>query len=369
MSSARNWSRNSHIPEEEITSRFPPTYTLYRSSLREKIPYERYHDTKGINKVNENQDTPTDRKVFKRSPTTFRWQSRRKSVQRNTNFSIHPRCNKITLMPKTKICIQETENIDRSTDLISMKNEKISDSLTEKSNRILDFPKENGDRMSYRNSIQPSSIYFLPNLLLLKRVPSSSYSCLTGLQLPQVRLFLKRTLPEYLISRVLDATAHIGCDTLNFAFAYPHSVITAIELDSSIFNVLCSNVSIYFPDFNRFHLINGDCVSYFRLALASIHCLDFSNTHYDLVYLDPPWNGKQYINFEKYMLYLSRIPIYIIVKEILQNHISPRVLLKVPRNFHFNKFNDYLEKYNILKVPIFSKGSCKVSYFLLLITI
>lgn len=172
----------------------------------------------------------------------------------------------------------------------------------------------------------------------LRMTQQSSYLCLTAHHAPQVLAFLKRELPS--IKSLVDGTAHIGCDTLNFAIAYPKASITAIDIDAVAISHLDYNLRIFFKypyQLSRFTLIRDDFLKIIRTTSTPSSIFPV-----DLIYLDCPWGGPDYYKKQRLLLYLSETPLHVIVNEIFTRKLCTYVLLKVPKNFDVIEFTSHL---------------------------
>ncbi len=174
----------------------------------------------------------------------------------------------------------------------------------------------NSDRFPYW-IIQDSIKFKTIDYSNFKIVDSSIYSCLRPNVISSVNeVFM--SLGD--IKTIIDGTANIGCDTVNLANLFAANIV-AIEKDKKTFDVLVDNIKSFNLQ-DIIHPINDSYENYNKPA--------------DLVYLDPPWGGSDYKNKEGIDLYLSDIPIHMIIKRTLL--ITKHVVLKVPINFNYNKF-------------------------------
>lgn len=187
---------------------------------------------------------------------------------------------------------------------------------------------------------------------LLDITDKSVYSSLLPYQLKQVRNILSHiNLTE---GCIVDATAHIGCDSFNFALYFSRPVI-AIENNNFTYNCMCNNI-------NKLKInvqpINADYVNYMDTL---------KNTTISMVYFDPPWGGREYKNHEKVKLKLSDRDIEDIIYDTLST-LTTLVLLKVPKNFDMTKLNILVnkEKY-ILNIGHITKRYGEIIYSLITI--
>jgi hypothetical protein len=146
---------------------------------------------------------------------------------------------------------------------------------------------------------------------------------------------------------ITDGTANIGTDSIHMADIFKH--VNAIEFSSINFDALQNNVNILNSKKNMICL-HGD-------TNEKIKTLE-----QDIIYIDAPWGGRSYKNFNKLKLYLGDV-------EILDFYIKNRnkakyFIFKIPYNYDF----DYFRKYVIDKVTLYPyKKDSKIKYFLLVI--
>lgn len=194
----------------------------------------------------------------------------------------------------------------------------------------------------------------------LRVTPQSCYLCLTAYHAPQVSAFLLSELPS--LKTIVDGTAHVGCDTLNFAITYPKASIIAIDVDVTAYQCLEANIATFYPYIfqrARFTLIKDDFIRLIRQPeLSSV----------DLIYLDPPWGGTDYYKKQHLMLFLSGVPIYAVINEIFSRCLTRHVLLKVPKNFDVIEFTSRLSSIHSIKFFSVLKTNNRIAFTLLLIS-
>ena len=169
---------------------------------------------------------------------------------------------------------------------------------------------------------------------LFRISPETIYSCLMPYQISQVsKIFLEAIQSP---KNIVDATAHIGCDTINLARIYPKSEIIAIEKNNENYNLLVKNVNTFVKNKTKISLgckipilaniktLHGD----------SIEILTQSSEVYDLIYLDPPWGGPEYYKQNKLKLIMSGKDIQDIIKDLK----AKVIVLKAPVNFDIERF-------------------------------
>jgi 16S rRNA G966 N2-methylase RsmD len=135
---------------------------------------------------------------------------------------------------------------------------------------------------------------------------------------------------------ITDATACIGGDTLNFALKFHH--VHSIEINEENFEILTNNVGIY--GCKNVTLYKGDCINIF----------DWKT---NVLYVDPPWGGREYKQHKSLDLYLSNKRLDCWIEEILFRKNRPDyIILKLPSNYNFKRLNflrniEYIRPYQI----------------------
>jgi len=181
---------------------------------------------------------------------------------------------------------------------------------------------------------------------------SSMYSLLP-FQMSQVRDFFKKHMPQ--LSTIVDGTSHVGCDVIHMASLYKNAAIYAYEIDPDVYNLLIKNIQNYYEDNDRFHPINQDFTMVEKVPT-------------DLLYLDPPWGGKDYKEMKEVSLYLSEIPIQQIIKEWLDEDYAKYIILKTPFNFNVKDLDYFRSKKYVIAYQLIYTPGRKISYVLYFIT-
>ena len=132
-------------------------------------------------------------------------------------------------------------------------------------------------------------------------------------------------------SRILDATAGIGGNTISFANYFKH--VTAIELFQTRFEILKNNV-------NTFNNTN--------IELINDSCLNHLDGKYDGYFFDPPWGGPNYKYNSKITIKLGNLTLEEIINKIKKNNNKP-IFLKLPNNYDLNEFNSFNYKIDKIK--------------------
>lgn len=120
---------------------------------------------------------------------------------------------------------------------------------------------------------------------------------------------------------ITDATAGVGGNTISFLLNY--GIVNTVEIDKTRFEYLKNNITIYnLQDNCKFF-----CNDYTKI---------YTQINQDIVFIDPPWGGKDYKNNDLIELNLSNIDIATICNNLKTK--SKLIVLKVPQNFDFKKF-------------------------------
>lgn len=137
---------------------------------------------------------------------------------------------------------------------------------------------------------------------------------------------------------VTDATGCVGGDTINLALHFKH--VDSIEKNNENFEALSHNVKVF--GLKNVTLHNDDSVKIF----------DWQT---DVLYVDPPWGGKDYKSGKDIDLYMSEKRVDHWLEEVLKRKNRPQhIVLKLPANYNFPRLNELtnvkeIHAYNIRK--------------------
>ena len=140
-------------------------------------------------------------------------------------------------------------------------------------------------------------------------------------------------IPKYILRndiRILDGTACVGGDSISFGKIFG-SVISS-EINIKRYKMLMNNLNV----FQLFNVIpiNDDFINIIKRI-----------NYIDIVYLDPPWGGKNYKYKHNLRLHLSNIYIDDIVNMIFDKNTIKMIVLKLPKNY------DFYNLYKLTKKP------------------
>lgn len=200
-------------------------------------------------------------------------------------------------------------------------------------------------RINFLKIFFPKKVDFLK----LKLDKASSYS-MSGIDaVKMISKMISKTVPKTV--HILDGTANVGSDSIGLALEFPTATIHSVELNKETYKYLENNVKdVYGKLINNIKIYND----------SVINILEKNRIKYDIIYIDAPWGGKNYIKKEKMKLYLDKIEIkdvYIKYKDKGKHFI-----FKVPINYDFNYF---IGKEDIRIVPYIRND--RVRFYLIIL--
>jgi len=148
---------------------------------------------------------------------------------------------------------------------------------------------------------------------------------------------------------ITDSTAGVGGNTISFGANFAH--VNAVEIDNKRSLYLKNNIDVY--ELKNINVINKDYIT-------------ICNTlKQDVVFIDPPWGGKDYKIHKCLKLKLSDIPIETICNNLLDPNITlyvPKlIVLKLPTNY------DITHLYKVLTSKTIYLCDLKKKMFILII--
>jgi len=148
------------------------------------------------------------------------------------------------------------------------------------------------------------------------------------------------------ISRIIDATAGLGGDTLAFARNYRIKKVISIEVDAHRCHYLRTNITAYGYS-NKVSTHNMNFLTWLKLQdMQTLTCP---------IYIDPPWGGISYKDQQSihdlYLedsLFMEKVGMAQLCERLLQ--VTPMVILKLPYNFDVPSLTAKFPKYRIKKI-------------------
>jgi predicted RNA methylase len=143
---------------------------------------------------------------------------------------------------------------------------------------------------------------------------------------------------------IMDGTANVGGDSIRFAMNFNN--VISVELNKENYDVLVNNIKVYnFSE--KIKAINGDVTKVYNdIQLFT-----------DVLYLDPPWGGKGYNEYEdeEMVIFLSNISLTNFIGNVLLSPCKPKyIFIKLPINYNINSLRNMpyvydMQVYNIRK--------------------
>jgi predicted RNA methylase len=123
---------------------------------------------------------------------------------------------------------------------------------------------------------------------------------------------------------ITDATGCVGGDTINLALHFKE--VYSIEKNNENFEALSHNIKVF--GLKNVTLYNADSI-------------DIFDWYSDVLYVDPPWGGKDYKSGKDIDLYMSEKRIDVWLEEVLKRKNRPcYIVLKLPANYNFQRLNE-----------------------------
>jgi hypothetical protein len=142
-----------------------------------------------------------------------------------------------------------------------------------------------------------------------------------------IRKYLKCSLKDL---QITDANGCVGISSISFCQKV--KFVNIIEIDKGKIKYIKNNLERY--DLDNFKIYNKDYTKIMKKIKQ------------DVIFLDPPWGGPDYIDESSLDLYLSEIPISEIIND-LYDHVE-LIILKIPLNFNYisKKYQKWKKEYN-----------------------
>lgn len=137
---------------------------------------------------------------------------------------------------------------------------------------------------------------------------------------------------------IIDCTGGFCGDTYTFCKKYP---VIAFEKNKENYNLLINNLDILLNDKENYlkKVINQDFVSGIKNNSNLLK-------NFTILYIDPPWGGPEYKNKKNINVYINSIDIIDIL--LFNSFVDKyKIVLKLPKNYNFNKLYSKLNKFSI----------------------
>jgi predicted RNA methylase len=137
---------------------------------------------------------------------------------------------------------------------------------------------------------------------------------------------------------VTDCTAGLGGNTISFSENFKR--VHSIEQDPERFEYLKENLKLY--ENSVYNNISFHCGNFLEII---------QELNQDVIFVDPPWGGKNYKDTPFLDIFINEIPLYEVLNALKGK--SKLIVLKLPVNFNINEFYHKIEykKLNFYKLP------------------
>jgi hypothetical protein len=130
---------------------------------------------------------------------------------------------------------------------------------------------------------------------------------------------------------IIDATACVGGDTIRFCDIF--GIVIPIEINEQRYSDLVHNIKTY--NIQNAYPIMGNC-------LEKIPDIRINS---DIVFVDPPWGGNSYKQFDKLTLKLGDKDLDEVIKFLLE--YVKLVVMKLPKNYDYDLLMSKLDDYDV----------------------
>ncbi len=165
---------------------------------------------------------------------------------------------------------------------------------------------------------------------------------------------MKFHLPNIKKIVVTDATSNVGGGTI--ALSKNFSKVNAVELEEVHCKALRNNLNLY--------KLNEKVKIYCKSYLDVMDELE-----QDIIYFDPPWNGKDYKSKRSMDLYLGETNMIDLINQVKNK--TKLIVFKVPKNYNFSKFflKINFDKITLYKIYKSFESIKRVSYYIIVLEV
>ena len=194
------------------------------------------------------------------------------------------------------------------------------------------------------------------NTSKLQMAPNSAYSITKPKDAKQIEQFINKHIGGKNLA-VLDGTANVGGDVINFGLNPNVARVVAIEINPETFAMLENNIRVYGLE-KKIQAIHGN-----SLDLIG-KCAD--GEHFDILFLDAPWGGTSY-KAQKFLdLEISGKKLADVVGMAQKCRNIDNIILKIPFNYNLFQLIRQSEFHTIVIEKI---KTVKGFYMILLLSI
>jgi precorrin-6B methylase 2 len=194
------------------------------------------------------------------------------------------------------------------------------------------------------------------NMSKLQMAPNSVYSITKPKDAKQIEQFINKHIGGKNLA-ILDGTANVGGDVINFGLNPNVSRVVAIEINPDTFAMLENNIRIFKLE-KKIRAIQGNSLDIIG------KCAD--GEHFDILFLDAPWGGTSY-KAQKFLdLEMSGKKLADVVSMAQKCRNIDNIILKIPFNYNLFQLIRQTEFHTIVIEKI---KTVKGFYMILLLSI
>ena len=190
----------------------------------------------------------------------------------------------------------------------------------------------------------------------LQMAPNSAYRITNPKDAKQIEQFINKHIGGKNLA-ILDGTANVGGDVINFGLNPNVARVVAIEINSETFAMLENNIRVFKLE-KKIQAIQGNSLDIIG------KCAD--GEHFDILFLDAPWGGTSY-KAQKFLdLEMSGKKLVDVVSMAQKCRNIDNIILKIPFNYNLFQLIRQSEFHTIVIEKI---KTVKGFYMILLLSI
>ena len=162
------------------------------------------------------------------------------------------------------------------------------------------------------------------NMSKLQMAPNSAYSITKPKDAKQIEQFINKHIGGKNLA-ILDGTANVGGDVINFGLNPNVARVVAIEINPETFAMLENNIRVYGLE-KKIQAIHGNSLDIIG------KCAD--GEHFDILFLDAPWGGTSYKAHKFLDLEMSGKKLADVVTMAQKCRNIDNIILKIPFNYN-----------------------------------
>ena len=194
------------------------------------------------------------------------------------------------------------------------------------------------------------------NMSKLQMAPNSAYSITKPKDAKQIEQFINKHMGGKNLA-ILDGTANVGGDVINFGLNPNVARVVAIEINPETFAMLENNIRVFKLE-KKIQAIQGNSLDIIG------KCAD--GEHFDILFLDAPWGGTSY-KAQKFLdLEMSGKKLVDVVSMAQKCRNIDNIILKIPFNYNLFQLIRQSEFHTIVIEKI---KTLKGFYMILLLSI